>query len=82
MTAVIPDMIGIGPVELARYAATCPDARRVAGVRADRHIRQRRPGGPAVGADRGDRRQRLPDDQQRRAAVLRRLGAQLDRLHW
>ena len=70
----MPDADGLAPADLDRYAADLSRVPDVSSVSApDRHVRRRRPGRAAVGADRRERRQRVPDRRQHRAAVLRRL---------
>ena len=73
---VIPDSDGLSGGEIARYAADLsrvPDV--IGGLRADRHLCQRRPGGASGGGHRSGLGQHPADDRQHRPAVLRPLRA-------
>ena len=74
VTVVIPDLTGVTPDELGRYAAQLSaGSGRVIGVCAGRHVRWRLAGRAAVGgSDQG--RQRVFHGWQHRATVLRGFG--------
>ena len=75
VTVVIPDLAGVTPTELDRYAARAvAGSGRVVGVCAGRHVRWRLAGRAAVGGNGDQGRQRILDRRQHRAAVLAGFG--------